>query len=56
VKDLQKHGWKIKSMKQKRIKAPDINTMMSMNPEFREIIENKDYVKYSESVNIPSFA
>ena len=56
VKDLQKHGWKIKSMKQKRIKAPDINTMMSMNPEFREIIENKDYVKYSESVNISSFA
>ena len=24
VKDLQKHGWKIKSMKQKRIKAPDM--------------------------------
>lgn len=23
VKDLQKHGWKIKSMKQKRIKAPE---------------------------------
>lgn len=56
VKDLQKHGWNIKSMKQKKIKAPDFETMLQNNDEFREIIENKDYTKYSENIRIPDFA
>lgn len=56
VKDLQKHGWNIKSMKQKKIKAPDINQMMENNPDFKEIIESKEYTEYLEQVKIPAFA
>ena len=56
VQDLQKHGWSIKSMKQRKIKAPDFDTMLRNNEDFREIIETKDYTKYSENVRIPVMA
>lgn len=56
VEDLQKHGWNVKSMKQRKFKSPNIETMMKNNPEFKDIIENKDYSKYSENIDIPAFA
>ena len=43
-------------MKQKKIKAPDFDTMLKNNEDFREIIETKDYTKYSENVRIPVLA
>lgn len=53
VKDLQSHGWGIKSMKQKRIKSPDVKSMIERLPDFREVLENKNYVKYTENMGIP---
>ena len=54
--DLIKHGWQIKSLNQKKIKAPSFETMLKNNESFREILENKDYIKYKQEVGIPQFA
>lgn len=54
VSDLQRHGWNIKSMKQRKIKSPDTATMMKRNPDFKDIIENKEYSRYLENMAIPS--
>jgi len=54
--DLTKHGWQIKSMNQKRIKVPSLETMLKNNESFREILEDKDYIKYKQKVGIPQFA
>lgn len=54
VKDLQKHGWKVRSVKQKKFKAPDIAYMMKKNLDFKEILDNKEYSRYMENVSIPS--
>ena len=54
VKDLKKHGWKVRSMRQKKIKSPDTETMMKMNPDFKDLIENKEYSRYMENIAIPS--
>lgn len=53
--DLKKHGWTIKSKKQKKIKAPSFDKMLQTNDAFRDIARNKDYVKYSEEIGIPEF-
>jgi len=54
--DLIRHGWQIKSLKQKRIKAPSFETLLKNNESFREILENKDYTSYKQQVGIPQFA
>jgi len=54
--DLINHGWKIKSMNQKKIKAPSFDTMLKNNDSFREILENKEYTTYFQTVGIPEFA
>ena len=51
--DLINRGWEIKSMKQKRIKAPSIDTLLGNNESFRDILNNKDYSKYNQEVGIP---
>ena len=54
--DLINHGWQIKSLKQKKIKAPSFDTMLKNNDSFREILENKEYTTYKQPVGIPEFA
>ena len=54
--DLISHGWQIKSLKQRKIKAPSFETMLERNESFREILENKEYTTYKEQVGIPQFA
>jgi len=54
--DLIKHGWQIKSLKQKKIKAPSFETMLKNNESFREILENREYKTYKQHVGIPQFA
>lgn len=54
--DLINHGWKIKSLKQKKIKAPSFDDMLKNNESFREILENKNYETYKQHVEIPQFA
>jgi hypothetical protein len=53
--DLINHGWQIKSLKQKKIKAPSFDTMLKNNESFREILENKEYTTYKQHVGIPQF-
>jgi len=54
--DLINHGWQIKSMNQKKIKAPSIETMLKNNDSFREILENKEYTTYKQEIGIPQFS
>ena len=54
--DLINHGWQIKSMKQKKIKAPSLETMLKNNDSFRELLEKKEYKTYRQTVGIPEFA
>ena len=54
--DLTNHGWQIKSLKQKKIKAPSFDTMLKTNESFREILETKEYTTYKQPVGIPEFA
>ena len=54
--DLISHGWKIKSLKQKKIQAPSFETMLKNNESFREILENREYKTYKQHLGIPQFA
>ena len=54
--DLINHGWQVKSMKQRKIKAPSFDTMLKNNKSFREILGNGEYTTYKEQVGIPQFA
>lgn len=56
VKDLQNHGWKVKSSRQKKMKAPTTKEMLNFNSTLRDIIYNKDYKKVSECVEFPQLA
>lgn len=51
--DLINHGWKLKSLKQKKIKAPSIEEMMKKNSSFRELINKKEYTTYKQTIGIP---
>ncbi|MDL2299235.1 hypothetical protein LJC21_00825 [Bacteroides sp. OttesenSCG-928-E20] len=51
--DLQKHGWKITSLKQKKIKAPSVEELMKHNDCFKDIINNKDYTRYKKDILVP---
>ena len=52
VEDLQKHGWHIKSLKQKKIKSPTVEQMLQSNKVLRDILDNKEYRKYNHQVKI----
>ena len=54
--DLLNHGWQIKNLNQKKIKAPSFETMFKNNDSFREILEKKEYTTYKQDVGIPQFA
>lgn len=56
VKDLQKNGWKVRSAKQKKMKAPSTKEMINTNSTLRDIIYNRDYKKVSECVEFPELA
>lgn len=52
VEDLKKHGWKIKSLRQKRIKAPTTEEMLKRNSTLKDIIYKKNYQKTVQEVEI----
>lgn len=53
AKDLQKHGWKVRSSRQKRMKSPSTKEMIDKNATLRDIIYNKEYKKVSECIKLP---
>lgn len=57
LKDLQKHGWKIKSLKQKRVKSPTVEEMLTRNKALKKILfGGTDYVKQTAEVELPELA
>ena len=48
VKDLRAHGWKVRSIKQRKMSAPSFDNLLNSNDTFREILLNKEYRKVSE--------
>lgn len=48
VKDLRAHGWKVKSLKQRKMSAPSFDTLLQSNETFKDILENKEYRKVAE--------
>ena len=53
VEDLQKNGWDVRSMKQRKMKAPDTKKLLRINETLQDIVFNRDYEKTSRSVEIP---
>ena len=54
--DLKAHGWIVRSKKSKDLKAPSLEDMMRSNDTLRDILNNKEYHKYSKDVLLPEFA
>lgn len=54
--DLQKRGWKIKSLKQRKIKSPSFDEMLENNECFRDILQKKEYRKYQQHIGLPEIA
>lgn len=52
--DLKSHGWKIKGKKQRKIKAPTFDEMLKRNNALQDITHNKDYIKYTQGVSLPT--
>lgn len=48
VKDLREHGWKVRSFKQRKISAPTFNSLFQSNETFRDILQNREYRKFTE--------
>lgn len=56
VDDLKKYGWSVKSMSQKKMKAPSSKDLLPTNKTLQDIIYNREYEKVGECVEIPSLA
>ena len=48
IKDLRAHGWRVKSLKQRKMSAPPFDMLLHNNDVFRDILENKEYRKVAE--------
>ncbi len=48
VKDLRAHGWKVRSLKQRKMSAPSFDVMLRSNDVFKDILEHKEYRKVAE--------
>lgn len=53
-KELERLGWKIKGSKRNRkLKSPDVATMVKENKELSDLFENKSFKKYDQVVELP---
>ena len=52
TKDLERHGWKVRS-NNKKLKAPDFDFLFKKNKQFKEIVNNRNFSKYNEQIQIP---
>lgn len=51
--DLSGHGWKTDG--EGSFTAPSVLYLMRKYPDFKELIENREYYKYNQSKAIPAF-
>jgi hypothetical protein len=56
VKDLRLHGWKVRSLKQRKLSSPTFDVLLNSNDMLRDILQNKDYRKVSENMPLPALA
>lgn len=56
VADLRAHGWKVRSLKQRKMTSPSFETLLRSNDTFRDILENKDYRKQSQTLPLPEIS
>lgn len=56
VSDLRAHGWKIRSLKQRKMVSPSLESLLHTNETFRDILENKDYRKETQPLPLPEIA
>ncbi|MBL0308869.1 MAG: hypothetical protein IPP77_04075 [Bacteroidetes bacterium] len=55
--ELKRLGWDIKGTKlNRKVSSPDFTTLLKQNEEFRDIVSNKEFSKFNETVQIPVFA
>lgn len=55
IKDLKKHGWNIKSQKQRNIKSPSTLEMLQKNKILQDIVNNREYEKKNNTIEVPAF-
>lgn len=56
-KELERLGWRVKGKKTNRkLKAPDFADLLKSNKEFEQIVTNKEFRKFNETIQIPQFA
>lgn len=48
VKDLRAHGWRVKSLRQHKMAAPSLESLLNSNTTFKDILENREYRKVSQ--------
>lgn len=53
IEDLQAHGWNIKSLKQRKVKAPTLDFMMSGNKPLKDILSKENYKVHRHNVSLP---
>lgn len=53
AEDLRAHGWKVRSLKQRKMVSPSFDTLLRKNDTFRDILENKDYRKETHPMPLP---
>lgn len=51
--DLQKHGWNVHN---DQITTPCISVLIANSQELSDILEQKDFKKYNEPIQLPAFA
>lgn len=52
--DLAGHGWT--ENEGERFTAPSVSYLMRRYPDFKDLIENREYLKYSQSVGTAAYA
>ena len=57
VKELNRLGWKLKQsdIKKKKIKAPELATLITKNDYLAEILNEKNFTKFDQTISVPAF-
>ena len=52
--ELERLGWNItRNKKHLQIKSPDLSSLLERNPDLENILKEKEYHKYNQSIDLP---